>query len=278
VSDSNGLPQSERGEQQTSLEDFHADLDVFSGPLDLLLHLVKRDEIDVLDVSISHITDQYLQVLRAMQMFDVNIAADFLVMAATLMDIKARSLLPQTVVEGEEELDARDELVRQLLQYKRFREVSDRLSRMAAERQLKFARIPPPLPEEPQEVDLEALLEDVTIWDLVSAYAEIVRQIETRKPSHILYDEVPVQVYMDEVRRLLAASQGHVEFLELLSDDRSRLRVIGIFLALLELVRLHEIVLEQAEQDRTQMIISAAPPDARAPGPDASGGQCGSTQ
>ncbi len=101
---------------QSSLGDFRAELDVFSGPLDLLLHLIKRNEVDILEITMAPITQQYLRVLHAMQAFDVNMAAEFLVMAATLMDIKSRMLLPESHLEEEPEADPRDELIRQLLQ------------------------------------------------------------------------------------------------------------------------------------------------------------------
>jgi len=267
VSEDNGQDTPHQGEEKlsASLESFRADLDVFSGPLDLLLHLIRQDEVDVLEVSVSHITDQYLHILRALQLFDVNVAADFLVMAATLMDLKSRMLLPQALEEEGEEEEARDELVRQLLQYKRFREVSDRLQERAQERRLRFRRVPPPLKFEPPPVDLGDLLEGVSIWDLLSKYAEIVRQIEARWPAQIVYDEVSVKEYIEEVVERLGSDGGHVTFLRLFDEDRSRGRVIGIFLALLELVRQHRIVVEQAEDDRSQIAVTATPDRA---GPD----------
>ena len=251
----------------TALADFRAEMDVFSGPLDLLLHLIKRDEVDVLEVSLSEITDQYLRVLKAMQMFDVNVAAEFLVMAATLMDIKSRTLLPEAHLEDEEEeADPRDQLVRQLLQYKRFREASATLAQMAQQRQKKFSRIPPDEDAEPDAAVAEKLLEDVSVWDLLSAYGEIVRQIELTQPQHIIYDDVPVRVYMDEVMQAMAKSGGRDDFLNLLSRDGERGRLVGVFLAVLELARLGHVVLEQQEGDRSQISITLARRDGEAHG------------
>jgi len=244
---------------QFSLGDFRADMEVFSGPLDLLLHLIKRDEVDVLEVSLSDITDQYLRVLRAMQAFDVNVAAEFLVMAATLMDIKSRTLLPETHLEDEEEeADPRDELVRQLLQYKRFRGASAALAKLASERQKKFSRIFVRPDAEPDTVPPEKLLEDVSVWDLLSAYGEIVRQIEFAQPRRIIYDDVPIRVYMDEIMEAMARAGGRESFLNFLVRDGTRGRMIGIFLAVLELARLGHVALQQDEGDRSQISIALA--------------------
>jgi segregation and condensation protein A len=249
------------GEQDRGLDGFRANVAVFSGPLDLLLYLIKRNEVDVLEIPVSEITEQYLQVLRAMQMFDVNMAADFLVMAATLMDIKARMLLPRTLDEEGQEVDPRDDLIRQLLQYKQFRAAADKLASMAAARALRFSRLTPPPEEEPPPQDVGELLKDVTIWDLVSRYAEVVRQVEVHRPAHIVYDEVPLEAYMDEVMERLSGAPCGLRFLDLFVEDSSRPRIIGVFLALLELVRQRKVVLEQSEGDRSQILVAPALPD-----------------
>ncbi len=255
--ETNDGAEAEGAAPELSLEGFRAELEVFSGPLDLLLHLIRQDEVDVLEVPVSHITEQYLEALRTMQLFEVNVAAEFLVMAATLMDIKSRMLLPERPDEDEEEVDPRDALVQQLLQYKRFKLASGRLAGMAEERALRFARpLVGPQADAPP-VSPESLLKDVSIWDLLSAYGRVVRQIQMSRPAHIVYDEVPIAVYMAEVMERLR--DGQAEFLDFFSEDRSRQRVIGIFLALLELVRQSRIVLRQQEGDRTQ--IAVTPPD-----------------
>lgn len=250
-------------------EGFRAELDVFSGPLDLLLHLVRRSEVDVLEIPLSHLTDQYLQVVRTMQVLEVNVAAEFLVMAATLLEIKSRSLLPQETLE-EEGGDPRDELVHQLLQYKRFRELAATLEACRRRQALKYARPPAPVEEdEPEPPTPAQLLKDVSIWDLVSAYAEVVRQIELHQPAQIIYDEVPVSAYAEEIMARLAREGERVSFLSLFEGDSSRRRLIGMFLALLELVRQRAIVVEQAEEEKSQILIAAAPPGSREPEPGA---------
>jgi len=242
-----------------SVDAFRAELDVFSGPLDLLLYLIRQDEVDVLEIPVARITDQYLGALRTMQIFDVNVAAEFLVMAATLMDIKSRTLLPEAIEEEGEEADPRDELVRQLLQYKRFKQLAGRLEERAGQRARRFDHVPREPDADPEPISVEKLLEDVGIWDLVSAYAEVIRQIEMSQPHQIVYDDVPIADYMDEVLGRLVQDGRPVDFLEFLNEDPSRPRVIGVFLALLELVRRRRVALQQDEEERTQIRIARLP-------------------
>jgi segregation and condensation protein A len=221
-----------------SLDDFRAELEVFSGPLDLLLHLIRQEEVDIFEVSVSRITDRFLAALRTMEFFDVNTAADFLVVAATLMEMKSRTLLPPG--ESDEEEDEDDpgaELVRRLLEYKEVKEAAEHLGERARERGTRFRRGRAALPGDDEEEDAPALLEDLAVWNLMAAFAEVVEQTQLRRPREIVRSDVPVSVYMDEVVATLREAGGAVEFLDFFADERTRARVIGIFLALLELVR-----------------------------------------
>ncbi len=239
-----------------SLDAFRTELDVFSGPLELLMYLIRRDEVDILEIPIAHITDEYLKALRALRLFDVNVAAEFMVMAATLMDVKSRSLLPDnTVGEDEDEEDPRDELVRQLLEYKRFKKASAKLRDLASVRSQQFSRVPPEPSADPDPVSTDELLEDVSIWDLLSVYGKVIREIEMSQPHQIVYDEVPIKEYMGRVMEEVTSNEGKTNFLSFFDDNPPRSRVIGLFLALLELVRQHEITLEQAPDDQTQITI-----------------------
>ncbi len=242
---------------EISLEEFRAELDVFSGPLDLLLHLIKSEELDILEIPISSITDSYLGALRAMRMFDINVAAEFLVMAATLMDIKSRSLLPDPI-DAEDEDDPGNELIHQLLEYKKFKQQAARLQEMAGRQAMTYPRRPPAAEPRPQEVEVENLLGNIDIWDCVSAYAEVIRQIEMSKPQHIVYDEVPVAKYMEEIMEILDRDGDEKNFLSFFRHDRSRPRIIGIFLALLELLRQDKVELVQRESDRACIVIRPA--------------------
>ena len=254
--DFQGVEQENGEVQAISLGDFRAELDVFSGPLDLLLHLIRREELDILEISISEITDSYLSVLKAMRMFDINIAAEFLVMAATLMDIKSRSLLPDPI-DAEEEEDPGDELIHQLLEYKRFKQIASRLSELAERQSMTCPRRPPVGEKQEQDIEVETLLSDIDIWDCVSAYAEVIRQIEISGPRHIVYDEVPVARYMEEVMEALEREGGENNVLEFFRRDRSRSRIIGVFLALLELLRQGKVQLVQRETDRSHIYIKS---------------------
>ncbi|NLW51119.1 MAG: segregation/condensation protein A [Candidatus Brocadiaceae bacterium] len=221
-----------------SLEGFRAELEVFNGPLDLLLHLIRQEEVDILEVSLARITDRYLAALRAMEFFDVNMAADFLLVAATLTELKSRTLLPPGPADEEEdEDDPGAELVRRLLEYKEVREAADHLGERAREQGTRFRRGRAPVPGEVQDDEAPALLEDLAVWNLMAAFAEVVEQTQLRRPREIVHSDVPISVYMDEVLSALGECGGSLEFLDFFAHERSRARVIGIFLALLELVR-----------------------------------------
>jgi len=233
--------------ERISLEEFRTELEVFSGPLDLLLYLIKRDEVDILEIPISQITDQYLQALRAMQLFNVNVAAEFTVMAATLMEMKSRSLLPESRLDEDVEDAPEGNLVQKLLQYKSFKDAASLLAERARAGALVFTRgdaevFPLELSLEP-----EIRLEELSIWDLTSAYARLLQQTRISEPAHIVYDEVPVAAYIQEVLHTLQESDGKVDFLSFFREDRSRPRIVGIFLALLELTKQRRICLGQQE-------------------------------
>ncbi len=237
-----------------SLDEFRAELDVFSGPLDLLLHLIKREEVDILEIPISHITDSYLSAVKAMEILDINIASEFLVMAATLMDIKSRSLIPDPI--DEEDEDPKDELIYQLLEYKKYKHLAARLSEMAENHARMHPRRPPSEPTEPPETEVDVLLNDIDIWDCVSAYGEIIREIEMNRPAHIVYEEIPLAAYMEEIKKMLNLEGGDKSFLSFFSRDSSRARIIGIFLALLELLRKGAVELNQDEYDQASITVS----------------------
>ncbi|MFP4177003.1 MAG: segregation and condensation protein A [Planctomycetota bacterium] len=239
-----------------SVDAFRAELDVFSGPMELLLYLTKREEVDILEIPIAHITDEYLRALRAMRMFDVNVAAEFMVMAATLMDIKSRSLLPDTDVdENQDDEDPRDDLIHRLLEYKQFKKASGLLEQMARRRSRQFGRSLPDMEVDLEPITVEDLLEDVSVWDLLSAYGKVMREIENTSPHQIVYDEVPIEDYMDEVLDGAKTNGGQVRFLSFLGDDPPRSRIAGLFLALLELTRQRRVELDQESENRTDILI-----------------------
>ncbi len=218
-------------------------LDTFHGPLDLLLYLVKRNEVDVLDIPIAKLADQFLEFLAAVREVDVELAGDFLVMAATLMEIKARSLLPADAEPGDgDEPDPRRELVRQLLEYRRFKDAAAALEERAERRSARLARVAPEEPATPGAPPVRP----VELWDLVSAFARLMRETRALEPTAVVVDDTPQHVYEAEVRDRVRAA-GRLAFRDLFAPPHHKARLIGLFLAVLELVKNRELGLEQPE-------------------------------
>ncbi|HEX4592602.1 MAG TPA: segregation/condensation protein A [Gemmataceae bacterium] len=222
--------------------DYRVDLPEFHGPLDLLLYLVKKHEVDVRDIPIATIAEQFRQYLDILQVADIELAGDFLVMAATLMEIKSRMLLPQAETEAaEDEADPRKELVRQLVEYKKFKEAAARLETRAAEQQ---RRLPRQAVAQPAAPSGPPAVQAVELWDLVSAFGRLLSETKALEPTAVVEDETPQQVYQDLVRDRLRA-EARVRFRDLFSPPFYRARLVGLFLAVLELIRRFEAVLEQ---------------------------------
>jgi len=220
-------------------------LDSFQGPLDLLLYLVKRNEMDVRDIPIARIAGQFLEYVEAIQTIDVEWAGEFLVLAATLMEIKSKMLLPGATQElPAEQDDPRKELVRQLVEYRKTKDAAGHLDRLAEERQFHVART---LPDD-EEGATSPRLRRVELWDLVSAFGRLVRETVALQPLHLVADETPQSAYLDQVRAKLRSGRP-VAFRDIFDPPFTRPRLIGIFLAILELIKLVELVLDREEPD-----------------------------
>ena len=230
-------PAAARGRQTVTIK-----LARFEGPLDLLLHLIKRDEIDIYDIPIAHITQQYLGYLELMRILDLEVAGDFLVMAATLMRIKVKMLLPLPGVGGEDEDegDPREELVQRLIEYRQFKEAAGTLKEREAERRLLHERGMVPGDDEMGPLPLAA----ASLFDLIDA----LNRVMSRLPEPAVY-EVQGEVYdvEDKMQWIasLAAEQGTMTFESLLAGCRVRIEMIVIFIALLELIKLGRISIVQ---------------------------------
>jgi segregation and condensation protein A len=228
--------------------DYRVDLPEFHGPLDLLLYLVKKNEVDVRDIPIALIAEQFRQYLDILQAADIDLAGDFLVMAATLMEIKSRMLLPQAenTTAGDEEADPRRELVHQLIEYKKFKEAAARLESRAAEQQRRLPRqaVSYLAPGESPGVKLPPEVQPVELWDLVTAFGRLLNETKALEPTAVVEDDTPQQVYQDTVRDSLQIG-GRVRFRDLFTPPYHRVRLVGLFLAILELIRRFEAVLEQ---------------------------------
>ncbi len=210
-------------------------LDIFEGPLDLLLYLIKKSEIDIHNIPIAQITEQYLAYLELMEVLDLNVAGEFLVMAATLMQIKSQMLLPPDAVSvEEEEEDPREALVRQLLEYQRFKEAAAQLGELATRQQTFFRRPSDGLV--PALVDSDEPFFEASLFDLLTAFSKIVKEIPKESFYQVIKDTFTIE---DKVRFLAELLQQHpqVTFQELFGPGRSKLELVATFLALLELIR-----------------------------------------
>jgi segregation and condensation protein A len=225
--------------------DYRVELPAFHGPLDLLLYLVKKNEVEVRDIPIATIAEQFRQYLDLLQVADIELAGDFLVMAATLMEIKSRMLLPRAEAEpdNDDEADPRRQLVRQLVEYKKFKEAAARLESRAAEQQRRLPRQPVSQGESPGP-QATPTVQPVELWDLVSAFGRLLSETKLLAPDAVVEDDTPQHVYLKTVRETLR-SASQVRFRDLFTPPYARTRLVGLFLAVLELIRRQEAVLEQ---------------------------------
>lgn len=219
---------------------YRVELPVFCGPLDLLLHLVKQQEVDVHEVQISTILDRYLEHMAVLESLDLHDLGEFLVMASTLMEIKSREMLPSEEVEIEAELDPRDDLIRRLLDYKRYRDLSRRLDRLSRIRsRMLEARVAVPAEIADSAESDEPLLDlgDVEIWTLTAAFARLLDETgQHQKSLNIGIERRNVRHYTERVLELVQ-NRSEVEFEELFDRSEGRYGLIGVFVAILEMMK-----------------------------------------
>jgi len=223
------------------LADYRVNLDIFAGPLDLLLYLVRKEEVDIYDISIAKITDQYIHYIEMLKSLDIDLAGDFLVMAATLMQIKSAMLLPKaepdSALLGEEDLaDPRTELIRQLLEYKKFKDAANLLNAAADEQKERFPRPGTIVEQLKPSAEPEIDIEQVSIWNLLEAFDSICKATGTIGDISRIKDDTPIDLYQIEILHRLQ-TEGPMTFERLFESRTNRLVMIGLFLALLELIR-----------------------------------------
>ncbi|MBC7784368.1 MAG: segregation/condensation protein A [Burkholderiales bacterium] len=252
--------------------DYRVELDIFNGPLDLLLYLLKRDELDIYDIPIHSITESYLAYLEHLRALsrdhglDINIAGDFLVMAATLMEIKSATLLPRQeqpetkdghTSAAQDLSDPRFELVQQLLEYKRLKDNANLLEQQQASHFGRFPRIPVALEgdNEPPPLDMD----EVQIWDLLDAFERLMKDIGTRLPKYheVTYDETPIDLHAADIRDRLKREKK-LSLRDLLIGRKNKSEMIGVFLALLELIREKQITVVQESATDDLEILEAS--------------------
>lgn len=220
--------------------DYKVRLDIFEGPLDLLLYLIKKDEVDIQAISIERITKQYLDYIDTFKMLNIDLASEFIVMAANLMYIKSRTLLPKSVQPPEEDMeedDPRWELIRQLIEYKKFKDAAGFLSRKESEQEDFYANMPE---KKAPPADEDEPLPDVNIFDLIRAFQNVLKRFEESTDlGDIVDDRFTVA---DKIEYLLdhIETGGSVKFSSLFAQATSKTEVIVTFLAVLELMKMNQ--------------------------------------
>jgi segregation and condensation protein A len=247
------------------MAEYKVQFEVFEGPLDLLLYLIRKEEVDIYEVNLTRLATQFIEYVDVMRMLDLEIAGEFLVMASTLMYIKSRELLPkdqQVQTAGEEEgEDPRWELIRQLVAYKKFKDAAAQLQAREIEQEQIFPRlpIPPETPAAPAPARGEA-----SIFDLINAVSEVLKRVGKREGYREIFEDKWTVSEKIEYLAKLTAERTTVKFSELFLNAGSRTEVICTFLALLELIRLKQLVCTQSG-DFGEIDITRAPAPAAAP-------------
>jgi len=229
------------------LADYRIHLGYFGGPLDLLLHLVRRHELDVCRVSLAGITNEFNQHLEVLELLDLDLIGDFIVVASTLLEIKSREVLPTTQDDSDDEVEedlSGSELIGRLLSYKRFKQASRQLDDQASEWLERYPRLSDDRPES-TGVRVPDRVRGVEIWDLVNALARIVRIPEVLEQTTIRMDETPMSVHQDRIRKRLVLEE-RAEFSSFFDGQKSQSRIVGIFQAILELIRHEQYRAEQS--------------------------------
>jgi len=255
-------------ESDESSVSYQVKLPAFEGPLDLLLHLIKEHRIDIYDIPIALITRQYIEYLDLMKELNLSVAGEFLVMAATLIQIKSRMLLPreEQPESAEPEEDPREELVRRLVEYQRFKNAAEALEEREAAWRDVFRREPTPAPQEPEEYELGEL----SVFDLLTALREVIERVPDQTIMEVTVDTLTVRDRMTAIieRFDALADSASLRFDHLFDGVETRLAVIVTFLALLELVKMHVLGLRQNASGGEILVVRVDPTPAAADGAD----------
>lgn len=234
------------------MNDFTVRLErTFQGPMDLLLHLVREQEVEIHEVEISKVIEGYLTYLDALREMDIEVASEFLVIAATLMSIKSRSLLPREEVDLEEELDPKDELIQRLLEYRRFREVSEGLDERQRERELLHERGAHPELREAKKGEERTLdLGELTAWDLLGAFSRLMRETLANRTHQIAGDPRPLRFYVRSLADTIrgAKSLSLRDMMKAIDAEPTKETMVGAFCALLELIKLGVVTAVQPDR------------------------------
>jgi len=230
-------------------------LDMFEGPLDLLLYLIKKDHLNIYDIPIAKVTAQYLEYINFMQLLDLNVVGEFLVMAATLMQIKSKMLLPaQESAAIEEEEDPRAELVKRLLEYEKFKQIAENLREREKGRQDVFKRTNTEIPEDLKNQKKEDVYFEASIFDLISAFSKTLKDVPREVFYEVIKDQFTVEQKVHDILHLLLM-QAEVKLSELFTKAKNKMEIVVIFLAILELMKMKEIIAHQDIQFEDIVIL-----------------------
>ncbi|CAM3986487.1 segregation/condensation protein A [Mesobacillus thioparans] len=242
---------------------YNVKIEAFEGPLDLLLHLINTLEIDIYDIPVAEITEQYLMYIHAMKELQLDVASEYLVMAATLLAIKSKMLLPKHEEELEDEFgfddedDPRNELVERLIEYKRFKEAASDLKSLEEERGLMYTKPPSDLTEYANESKSDNGDLDISLYDMLGAFQKLLRRKKLQRPmsTKIARQEISIEKRMGEVMAFLKESGTRKKFNDLFPES-DREHIVVTFLAILELIKRKEIDVEQ-EQNFAEIYMTA---------------------
>lgn len=219
-------------------------LEKFEGPLDLLLYLIKKNDIDIRDIPIAIITDQYMEYIEMMKMLDLDVVGDFLVMAASLMQIKSRMLLPPDPLAGPEVLDPRQELVDRLKEYEQFKLIAEGLKSKELYRQTLFGRLVDEEKLNEIKIDAQEVLFEATLFDLISALSEALKHVPEEKDYQLSKEEYTIEGKIHELLHLLIETP-RLSLMDIFRRSTNKEELICTFIAILELTRLKEIIIAQ---------------------------------
>jgi segregation and condensation protein A len=241
------------------MANFRINLEIFRGPIDLLHFLVRKNEIEISEISLASIIQQYQEYLDILTEIDINLVGDFIDVASQLVEIKTRTVLPKNELEQDESQyqDPREDLVHRLLVYKEFKQAASLLNEQGRQWQQRYTRVADDLP--PRKIDLvEQPIQEIELWDLVSAFGRVMRDNRPPPEENIYYDETPIHIYMNRIRKKIT-DKKRIAFSEMFEPGMHKSAMVGVFLAILELARHHSVSTEQSEEHGEIWVV---------PGPD----------
>ena len=243
---------------------YEVKIDAFQGPIDLLWHLLQKDELEIYDIKIAEITEQYLDYIATMQRLDLDVASEFLIMAARLMEIKAQTLLPSQDDDDQDPEDPRQKLVERLLEYKKYKDLATELREFEQEQRKSYTRNVAPLLSE-LHFEEESPLEDIKLDEFVAAFEQVLSKKKQRKQeedddeskteiSHLEPEEITIKEQKGYIMQQVVKLDGEATLWQIFSKLESKLEIIVTFMALLELIKIKEVEVEQ-ESNFTEIKI-----------------------